>query len=115
MRQRRQSRIATSAWPPGPWRLGAVALVLISLLLPVCRANEPYPLFGPALPEIPIAIYRATPGEHAPPHYADLSAWLAGRSRLPAVNMLGGDFWLVSPLQPQQPTSDWLVTFGNTY
>ena len=97
---------------------GWVGLVLFLLGLfayPTCRAGEPYPLFGPRPQEPSVVTYKAAPGEQAPQNYAALSAWLAGRTPVRSANMLGGDFWLVSRFSPNQPTSDWVVTFDNTY
>ena len=94
--------------------------VLFSILLtlfvyPTCRAAEPYPLFGPSPQEPPIATYKAALGDHAPQSYAELGAWLASRTPVRSVNMLGGDFWLVSSFRPNRPVADWVVTFDNTY
>jgi diguanylate cyclase (GGDEF)-like protein len=85
------------------------------LVCPGCGAAEPYPLFGPAPEEPPVTTYKTAPGEHAPSNYAELDDWLAHRSRVPAISMLGGSFWLVSRFTPSQPVSDWVVTFDNTY
>ncbi len=84
-------------------------------MYPTCWADEPYPLFGPRSQEPSVATYKAAPGEQAPQNYADLGTWLAERTRVRSVDMLGGDFWLVSQFSPNQSGSDWVVTFDNTY
>jgi diguanylate cyclase (GGDEF)-like protein len=94
---------------------GLFLLLTIVLACSVCRAEEPFPLFGPAAQEPSLATYKATPGEQAPQSYAELNAWLAQRARVRQVNMLGGSFWLVSHFSPTQPDSDWMVAFDNTY
>jgi diguanylate cyclase (GGDEF)-like protein len=97
---------------------GLVAVLFFAftfLIYPTRLAAEPYPLFGPAPQEPPVATYTATADEHAPSGYAELDGWLAKRTRLPSINMLGGGFWLVSRFTPRQPASDWVVTFDNTY
>jgi diguanylate cyclase (GGDEF)-like protein len=97
---------------------GLLAVLLFAfafLVYPACRAAEPYPLFGPPPQEPSLATYEAAPGEHPPSNYAELDAWLAGRTRVPSINMLGGGYWLVSRFTPKQPVSEWVVTFDNTY
>ena len=84
-------------------------------MLPACRAAEPYPLFGPPLQTPAVMSFKALPDEQAPLNYADLDSWLAGRTAVPAVDMLGGSYWLVARFAPDRPAPDWVVTFDNTY
>ncbi|MBM7125349.1 7TM diverse intracellular signaling domain-containing protein [Dyella flava] len=85
------------------------------LIHPTCWALTPYPLFGPPPQEPAVTTYKAVPGEHAPATYGELDNWLAQRARVPSINMLGGDFWLVSRFSPGRTVSDWVVMFDNTY
>lgn len=55
------------------------------------------------------------PNEHAPLSYAELDGWLAQRTPVPSINMLGGGFWLVSRFTPDRPVTDWVITFDNTW
>jgi diguanylate cyclase (GGDEF)-like protein len=80
-----------------------------------CLAGETYALFGPPPQEPVVLTYKATPSEPPPSTYAELDSWLAARHRVPSINMLGGDFWLVCRFSPGQITSDWVVTFDNAY
>lgn len=95
--------------------MGFLLFALALLVSTACRATAPYPLFGPTSQEPSVATYKAAAGEQAPQSYTELSTWLAARTRVRSVDMLGGDFWLVSSLSPNQPVSDWVVTFDNTY
>jgi diguanylate cyclase (GGDEF)-like protein len=114
-------RIHTHAQEPASPRWlsrGFVAVLLFAfafLICPACQAAGPYPLFGPPPQEPPVTTYKATPTERAPSTYAELNDWLASRTRVPSVDMLGGGFWLVSRFTPEQPVTDWVVTFDNTY
>ncbi|QRN54338.1 sensor domain-containing diguanylate cyclase [Dyella caseinilytica] len=103
-----------------PRSLGRGLMVVLWLFLalvvsPISRASSPFPLFGPPPQEPAVVTYKASAGEQAPSDYAALDSWLASRTRVPSVNMLGGDFWLVSRFTPNPPVSDWVVTFDNTY
>lgn len=89
--------------------------LLAALLAPAARAGEPHALFGQPPREPPVSTYRASPDESPPADYRALPAWLAARQPVAAVSMLGGEFWLVAPLQPLPGHADWVVTFGNTY
>jgi diguanylate cyclase (GGDEF)-like protein len=80
-----------------------------------CWAADPYPLFGPRCEEPAVLTYQYQSGDHAPSDYADLAAWQLQRTPVARVNMLGGDFWLVSHFTPDQAVNDWVVTFDNTY
>jgi diguanylate cyclase (GGDEF)-like protein len=106
--------------PASPRFLGRGWIVLVFFLLtllayPTCRAADPYPLFGPRCEEPAVSTYKVMPGEQAPTNYADLASWKTQRTPVTRVNMLGGDFWLVSQFTPDQPGHDWVVTFDNTY
>ncbi|HTV85303.1 MAG TPA: diguanylate cyclase [Dyella sp.] len=93
----------------------ALLLFLVGMLLsPAGRAEQPFPLFGPAAQEPALATYMAAPGEHVPQSYAGLAPWLAQRQPVAHVNMLGGSFWLVARFDPVGD-SDWVVTFDNTW
>ncbi len=76
---------------------------------------NPTRCLGPLPQEPSVATYKVLPGERAPQTYAELDAWLASRTPVRSVNMLGGDFWLVSQFRPDRPVADWVVTFDNTY
>jgi diguanylate cyclase (GGDEF)-like protein len=96
--------------------VASVLLFAFALLIaPTCWGRAPYPLFGPPPQEPAVATYKAALGERVPATYGELDNWLAQRTRLPSINMLGGDFWLVSRFSPDQRISDWVVTFDNTY
>lgn len=97
---------------------GCVYLLLCFLALvgrPTVADARPFQLFGPASQSPPLATYRAESNGQAPQNYAQLDHWLDARARLPSVNMLGGDFWLVARFTPTQTASNWVVTFDNTY
>ncbi|QNK00156.1 sensor domain-containing diguanylate cyclase [Dyella telluris] len=88
--------------------------MLATLLAPAAHAAT-WSLFGQPPLEPPVATYRATSGDLPPQAYAELPAWLAARQRLPSINMLGGNYWLVAPLQTPDDDAEWVVTFDNTY
>lgn len=92
-------------------------LCLLACLWQIPAAHAaPVALFGQAPLEPPLGTYRALPGEQPPRDYDDLQAWLAARQPLASVSMLGGDYWLVAPLEaPPSAQPDWMATFGNTY
>lgn len=90
-------------------------LLLIVLLAPVARAAQPWSLFGQPPLEPSITTYRALPGDSPPQDYRELPRWLTARQQLASVDMLGGEFWLVAPLEVPDDQTDWVVTFGNTY
>jgi diguanylate cyclase (GGDEF)-like protein len=97
---------------------GLVAVFLFAfafLLSPTCRAGETFHLFGPQPQEPAVTTYKAGNGENPPASYGELDHWLAARTQVRSVDMLGGDFWLVARFTPNQPTSDWVVTFDNSY
>jgi diguanylate cyclase (GGDEF)-like protein len=104
-----------SARPLGRGVMGFLLFALSLLVSTAGWATEPYPLFGPTSQEPFVATYKAAAGEQAPQSYAELSSWLTARTHVRSVNMLGGDFWLVSSFSPNQLVSDWVVTFDNTY
>lgn len=114
---RYRSHAKKAVLPPSLGRgiVGFFVFLLTLFAAPTSRAADPYSLFGPKCQEPSIATYQAMPNEHAPPSYTALDAWLSGHVPVPRVNMLGGDFWLVSTFTPNQPTHDWVVTFDNTY
>jgi diguanylate cyclase (GGDEF)-like protein len=93
----------------------ALLFAFAFLMCPACWAGQPYPLFGPPPQEPPITTYKVAAGEQAPSSYGELAGWLAARTPVRSINMLGGEFWLVSQFTPTQPDPDWVVTFDNTY
>jgi len=115
LRYRSHAKEAAVPRPSGRGWMALVLFLLIFLACPLCRATDPYPLFGPKCEEPTITTYKVMPGEKAPGHYAELASWMAQRTPVKRVNMLGGDFWLVSQFTPEQPVNDWVVTFDNTY
>nr|WP_199043608.1 diguanylate cyclase [Dyella sp. ASV24] len=102
-------RLRARVWP---W----VAMLLLACTFPaVAHAAQPWSLFGQPPLEPPVTAYRAFSGDLPPHDYGELPAWLAARQPLDSVSMLGGDYWLVAPLQTSDDAPDWVVTFGNTY
>jgi len=90
-------------------------LVLACLFAPSAHATQPWSLFGQPPLEPPVTAYRALSADLPPHDYTELPAWLAARHPVDAVDMLGGDFWLIAPLASPDDQRDWVVTFGNTY
>ena len=115
MRHHSHAQEPASSRSSGRGWVGLFSILLALFAYPTCWAGEPYPLFGPLPQEPSVATYKVLPGERAPQTYAELDAWLASRTPVRSVNMLGGDFWLVSQFRPDRPVADWVVTFDNTY
>lgn len=103
--------------PAAPAGRGLTCLLLVLALLigRPARAGEPVSLFGPALPDTPVAIYDVGQGDHGPSSFSALPAWEAAHNHRSMVDMLGGDYWLVTRFAPTGRTSDWVVTFANTW
>ncbi len=105
--------------------LRMVRCVMLGLCAAQCAQASPWNLFGQA-PEnagAPILVFQADSSAPAPQNTepsawpessAELKNWQHQQQRLATINMLGGDFWLLSEFQPKQ-SGDYIVVPGNTF
>ncbi len=98
----------------------AFRCVLLGLCLTQFAQAAPWNLFGqaPENAQAAILVFQATGDGVAdsawPQSAAALAGWQRQQQRVAAVDMLGGDFWLLTSFQPQR-TADYVVVPGNTF
>ena len=96
---------------------GTAWLLLACLLLfsPATAATEPLSLFGPPFADTPVTTLQRNGNEPAPASFDMLERWMNGHARVANVDMLGGNYWLVTRFKSSQPIREWSVSFANTW